>query len=291
MIRDKDSFSEQCGFVTFAQNNTTTDYLKLAYCQALSIKCSQQKIKSYAVIVDAQTKSLITNEHKKVFDYIIEMPADDSQDDEWKLKNEWRAWDLTPFKQTMKVESDMLFTTNIDHWWDGIQQKDVCLTSKVINYEGNVSKCRTYRKLFDDNFLPDVYSGLMYFRFSKTGAIFFNYVKEIYKNWELFETTILKNCRDSNPTTDVVFSIAALLTGVEECIHPGLNYPMFSHMKGGIQGWSPNADWTEKLYSQFNDKMELTLGFTRQQYPTHYYQKSFVTDDLIQRYEDLYARQ
>ncbi len=283
-------FKEQRGFITFAQNNYTTDYLSLAYCQALSIKCSQRVTTSYAVIVDAATNAKLEDRHMKVFDHVIVMPQDDSADDCWKLRNEWQVWNLTPYKQTMKVESDMLFTTNIDHWWDGIQQKDVCMTSHVLDYEGNVATCRAYRKLFDDNNLPDVYSGLMYFRYSKTGAIFFNYVKEIYKNWELFKTSILTNCRDEAPTTDVVFAIATILTGVEECTHPGLSFPTFSHMKGGMQGWAASADWTEKLYSQFNDKMELTVGFTRQQNPFHYYKKTFVTEDLISRYEDAYAR-
>ena len=37
---------------------------------------------------------------------------------EWKLSNEWQVFNLTPFKHTIKLEADMLFTTNTDWWWN-----------------------------------------------------------------------------------------------------------------------------------------------------------------------------
>lgn len=290
MSRTRESFKEQCGFLTIAQNTDTTDYLNLAYLQALSIKTSQRRVTSYAVLVDEHTNALVTEKHRKVFDYVIVMPQDDSKNDNWKLRNEWQVWNLTPFRETIKLESDILFTVCIDHWWDGLRLTDVCLTSHVMNYEGNVATCRAYRKLFDDNSLPDVYNGVAYFRFTKTAAEFFGYVKLIYAEWELFKTTMLKNCRDDNPTTDVVYAIAALLTGVEQCTNPALPYPTFVHMKGGMQGWGAGTDWTDTVYSQLNDKLDLTIGFTRQTYPVHYYQKTFASTDVVKRFEDVYAR-
>ena len=41
---------------------------------------------------------------------------------------------------------------------------------------------RDYRKLFDDNELPDVYNGLMYFRYSQESAEFFWLAEKIFKN-------------------------------------------------------------------------------------------------------------
>lgn len=282
-----DRFKEQKGYLTFAQNSPTTNYLDLAYCQALSIKCSQ-KINSYAVIVDEETNATVTDEHRKVFDYVIVMSQDDAKDDTWKLKNEWQAWHLTPFKETMKIESDMLFPVSIDHWWPGLQITDVCMATNIRDVTGTVSKSRAYRKLFDENNLPDVYTGLMYFRYSRTSCEFYNLVRQVYDQWPMFRDEILVNCKDEEPTTDVVFAIAALLIGVENCTNPTLSYPTFAHMKGAINGWGANDDWTTKLYAQFDDTMKLTAGFTKQQYPFHYYQKSFVTHELIQKYEHTY---
>ena len=288
-MRSPKSFKEQQGYFTFAQNNDTTDYLTLAYVQALSVKCTQ-KINKFAVAVDARTKEYVTDKHRAIFDYIIDIPDDLAAHSSWKLKNEWKAWWLTPFKETVKLESDLLLTTNIDHWWAGYRHHEVLLTSNVLDYEGNVSNTRDYRRLFDDNLLPNVYNGFMYFRFGQKSLKFFLYAQHVFENWDLYKTKVLNNCRDPEPTTDVAYAIAASMLGVEQCTNPALSYPTFAHMKGAISGFESNARWTDKLYSQIDKDLNLTIGFTRQQYPVHYYLKDFITPEVVEKYEQYYAR-
>lgn len=285
-MRRPDSFKEQQGYFTFAQNTEDVNYLELAYAQALSIKCTQ-KTNSYAVAVDTKTKELITNRHREVFDYVIDIHYDENTaDSKWKLANEWQAWWLTPFKETIKLESDILFTRNIDHWWHGLRKQEVCLTSKILNYEGTVSNCRSYRELFDVNRLPDVYNGFMYFRFGSISMEFFNLARLIYQNWSEFKNEILIKCHDDFPTTDVVFAIAAQLIGVENCTNPGLDYPTFVHMKGAVNRLNSSDDWQEYYYAQLDDQLRMMIGFSRQHYPVHYFQKNFVTPELIEKYEN-----
>jgi hypothetical protein len=290
-MRRPDSFKEQKGFLTIAQNNSETDYLNLAYCQALSIKCTQKQVQSYAVIVDAETKAKLEPKHHEVFDHIIDLPEDDSEDDSWKFKNEWKVWWLTPYKETIKLESDILFTRSIDLWWHGLSQKEVTLTSSVRDYEGEVATSRAYRRLFDDNALPDVYNGLMYFRYGRISRDFFIYARYVFEHWDEFKSRVLKNCRDEEPTTDVVYAIAAEMLGVENCINPALSYPTFTHMKGAIQGWGTSDDWTKKLYTQIDDDLNLTVGFNRQLFPFHYQKKDFMSNDIVAKYEREYHRQ
>lgn len=286
-MRRPDSFKEQRGFFTFAQNNSETDYLKLAYVQALSIKATQRAVTSFAVAVDSATKETITDRHREVFDYIIDIRNDTAAADHWKLKNEWQAWWLTPFKETIKLESDILFPCNIDHWWDGLSQREVTLTSSIRDYEGNVATSRAYRKLFDENLLPDVYNGVMYFRYGRVSLDFFVYARYVFENWSQFAENLL-NCRDEKPTTDVVFAIAADMLGKENCTNPVLSFPTFTHMKGAIQGWAAGTDWTKKLITEIDDDLHITTGFTRQLYPFHYQQKTFITDEVIEKYEHAY---
>lgn len=290
LMRKSDSFQEQQGYFTFVQNTDAVDYLELAYVQALSIKCTQ-KINSYAIAVDQQTKELINEQHRQVFDYIIDI-RDDHNDSSsvWKLANEWQAWWLTPFKETVKLEADMLFTRNIDHWWTGLRHQEVCLTSQIRTYENTVSNCRIYRRVFDDNNLPDVYNGFMYFRYGQTSLEFFKLAREIYQHWPLFRDQLLKNCREETPSTDLVYAIAAQLIGPERCTLPGLDYPSFVHMKGSVNGLNINSDWTKTYYAQLDDQLNLTVGFNRQVYPFHYYQKHFINDDIKHRFEQCYNR-
>jgi hypothetical protein len=278
-MRSPNTFSEQQGFLTFAQNTDEVDYLELAYYQAVSIKQTQQ-INSYAVAVDAQTKEKLNETHYRVFDYIVDLPVDHNEPtSRWKLANEWQAWHITPFKETIKLESDLLFTQNIDHWWTGLRHREVCLTTKIRDYEGTVSNDRTYRRMFDDSNLPDVYNGIMYFRFGQTSMQFFQVAELVYQHWPLFRDHVLTNCREDVPSTDVVFAIAAQLIGPELCTIPALDYPSFVHMKGAINRLDATADWRQALHFE-QDATDMFIGFTRQQWPVHYYQKDFLNERI-----------
>ena len=278
---------EQQGFLTIAQNNANTDYLKLAYVQAMSIKLTMPDSK-YAVLVDKDTELCITEKHRRVFDYVITINNDYAKDEEWKLSNEWQVFDLTPFKETIKLESDIIFTRSVKHWWNAFRLKDVVLSTGCRDYKQEISDCREYRRLFDDNELPDVYNGLMYFRYSQSAHSFFNLTKQLYANWEYISTTVLKNCRDKNPTTDVVYALAAKIIGVENTTLPSLDFINFVHMKPGINNW-PNDLWHEIVNYELDLPM-VRIAHTNQYHPIHYYCKDWITDEIVEEYENELGR-
>lgn len=270
------------GYFTFVQNSPTVDYLNIAYLQGLSIKATQ-KINNYAIAVDKETNKLITDEHEEVFDRIIVMEEDDAEGDDWKLANEWKAYHLTPFKETIKLDADILFPRNIDHWWKILQQKDICCTVNIRDIANNISTADKYRKLHKVNNLPNVYSGFTYFRYTETSKKFFRYVYAVFKNWAYFRDELLSDCRHEKANTDEAYAIAAMLLGEEECYNPASDIPTFVHMKGAINGW-PDVDWMKHVYAQVDDEANLTVGFNRQLYPFHYVNKDFATGELIERY-------
>jgi len=283
----KNPHQAQQGFLTFAQNSSTVDYLRLAYLQALNIKYTQ-KNNLCAVIVDAATHELITDQHRQVFDFVIELEQDHAQDQDWKLSNEWQAFWLTPFKETIKLESDLLFTRSIDHWWCALQQKDLVLSHGCKNYLQELSPARKYRRMFDETGLPDVYNGLMYFRFSKTASDFFRVAKNIFSDWPAVRDQCLTNCRDEHPTTDVVYALAAEVTGRENCTIPSMDFVNFVHMKPGIQNWSDSHSWQDYVMLEFDSGM-IRVNNINQYHPFHYQDKSFVTQEMIEYYEQRVA--
>jgi hypothetical protein len=214
----------QQGFLTIAQNTADVDYLRLAYVQAMSIKLTMPG-SQYAVIVDEETLSTVTDSHKKVFDHIITLPQDHAKVDTWKLANEWQVFSLTPFKETIKLESDILFTRSIDHWWTAFRLQDVCLSHGCRTYQQRESFIRKYRQVFDANRLPDVYNGLMYWRYSETSKRFFELARQIFENWADVRAE-LKNCEDAYPTTDVVYAVAAKIMDTA-CYNPSLDFVNF----------------------------------------------------------------
>jgi len=277
------------GFLTFAQNTAQVDYLKLAYAQACNFRSLHKNLK-YAVVIDKQTKSSVTKSCHEVFDYIIELPYDETAaDSQWKLANEYQAFACTPFKETIKVESDLLLTRSIEHWLTAFRFKDVVLSTGCKNYRQQLSNNRTYRQFFDDNDLPDVYNGLMYFRYSTFAQKFFATAKQILDAWDYLKIHVLRNCRETTPSTDVLYAVTAKTLGVELCTLPSFDFINFVHMKPAIQGWSSAGDWQEMTTVEHDEDM-IRIHNLNQYDPIHYYEKSFLTDERLTHYEQRYHR-
>lgn len=270
------------GFVTFAINTPEVDYLRLAYLQALNIKATQPK-SSVSVIVDVATQEKVNARHIDVFDHIITCDSGSTSSGQNNFQRESQVFRLTPYKETIKVESDLLFTRDISHWWTALRLKNLVLSTGCKNHWQLPSGVRKYRRVFDDNKLPDVYNGLMYFRYSQEANKFFSVANYIFENWETVKST-LKNCRDERATTDVVYAVTAHILGAEEYTIPSLDFFNFVHMKSGIQGWNDEHPWTNYALSEVDGNM-LRINNLNQYSPVHYYHKEFATDELIEHYE------
>jgi hypothetical protein len=267
----------QLGFLTVACNTEQTNYLQLAYVQALNVK-QTQKNNQFAVVVDKATRQKVTDQHKKTFDYIIEAPEHSFGP----YGTEAFLFELTPFKETIKLESDLIFTRSIDHWIHAFRLRDVMLSTGCRDYKQQIAVSRRYRKAFDDNNLPDIYNGLMYFRFTKTARDFFDTAKKIYSEWNSIVNT-LKNCREEVPSTDIVFALAARTIGEELCTLPSADFVNFVHMKPAINGFNEGLAFDEVFVTEIDHNM-IRVNNINQLHPLHYYNKNFVKQ-VAEHYE------
>ena len=271
---------EQQGFVTIAANTAETDYLRLAYLQALNVKATQ-KINKFAVIVDAATATQVQDYHRTAFDYIIEVPG--SVTGPFGL--EPLAFWSTPFKETIKLESDLLFTRSVDHWWTTFRLRDIVMSTGCQTYQQQPATSRRYRKLFDDNHLPDVYTGLMYFRFSQTAANFFRTAKQVFEQWPAVRNLLL-GCNDQYATTDVAYAITANIIGPELCTVPSADFVNFVHMKPSINGYDETATFSQVYVTEFDSGM-IRINNINQYHPVHYHDKTFPTEALIDHFRSM----
>lgn len=260
------------GYVTIAQNTDSTDYLELAYIQALSIKLTQKQYTNYTVLVDERTRNDMQSEYLDVFDNVIDLIQDDARDHDWKLANEWQVGRLTPYKETVKIESDILVTTNIDHWWRIMQEREVCICTNIRDWEGNINNTMRYRKLFVENNLLNTYNGFSYFRFGKHSEEFWRALHYVYQHWPMYRDKILKNCREEHVSTDVAYAVTAKLVGEEHCYLP-YTTPSFVHMKGAVNGWHSGLNWQDHLIAQLDNNGVLSFNTQKQMYPVHYFIK------------------
>jgi len=280
------------GFFTFAQNTENTDYVRLAYALALSLKHSQSNVKNLSIGITPGTT--IDPRYAWVFDQIIEIPWGDSAlNSEWKLENEWKAYWATPYDETIKLDCDMLFFTDISSWWDKLssQSNDVIFANTVLNWRGEPISSDFYRKTFTKNKLPNIYTAFGYFRKSTFSHDVFTLAKIIFWNWETFYNEFLEPIeRPGYLSTDIVFSIAMKIMDQDKSSYRSIEIPTFTHMKSYIQGWNYDnisEDWREHVVPFFTPTAVCRIGNHRQFYPLHYQLKDFITDNILEIYEDL----
>lgn len=225
------------GYLILAVNNSTTDYVECARKLCRSIKQFHPDA-SVCLLTDTAVEA-------GEFDYVRLLPHGDlSSNTEWKLNNDWQVFSCSPYRETIKLEADMIATSPIDHWWTLFGKNDVFISTGCRNFYGELSQSRFYRRLFDDNNLPDVYNAITYWRLSQTAKEFFEIVRQIFENWQEFKS--LLKFPDEHPTTDVVYAMAALIIGPERVTLPVGIGPTIVHMKSKIIG-TQTEDWTREL--------------------------------------------
>lgn len=163
--------------------------------------------------------------------------------------NDWQMFAVSPYRQTIKLEADMICTSPIDHWWTLFEQRDVVISQGARTFYDEPAESRYYRKIFDQNNLPDVYNAITYWRLSQTAKEFFNLVKVIFQNWSEYKK--LLKFPDDVPTTDVVYAIAAIIMGIETVTLPPGVGPTIVHMKRYINPIQTD-NWTKELVWENN---------------------------------------
>lgn len=272
------------GYLCVVQNTADVDYLKLAYLQAMSCYITQPKINNFSILIDKETFKLVEDKHHKVFDTIIMIENDDAIDSKIKQQNEAKVFDASPYKRTIKTEADMLFSSDYSWYWDVCNPLNMVFTQQVYTYRNQLINNRSQRQLFDQNKLPNIYSGWTYFTFDKECKTFYDTIKLIVKDWAWYRDQYLINCRYDTPRTDELYAIAAKILNTT-LIDTKFG---FVHMKSELLGLSKQVDWTKILKFELHNDFTPVVGFVRQSKPLHYQVKTFVTNEMIEKYEQRY---
>jgi hypothetical protein len=276
------------GYLILAQNSND-DYVRLAYVLALSIKLTQTGTTSVSLVTDIP--DAVPAHYRSVFDHIIEIPwFDDALESDWKIENRWKIYHVTPYDQTILLDADMLFLSDVSHWWDYLEQNhDLFICHDVMTYRNELVTDRFYRRAFKSNDLPDIYSAFTYFKKSETAELFWKSVETIAKNWQKFYSLYITEDRPKHLSMDVVFSLAIKLLGLKDQTSSPFGYPRFVHMKSRVQNWkTASEDWMEHAGVYLNKHGSLKIGNYQQSEIIHYTEKKFLNDYVLYVFEDLY---
>jgi hypothetical protein len=250
------------------------DYLDMAIALAKSIKRTQSMVNSISIIVDCDVTT-----HSAV-DHFIELPKDLSGNAEWKIHNRCQFYDLSPYDETVILDADMLFLSDVSHWWQHLSEHELLITNRVKTYRDTWVESSPYRQTFIDNQLPNVYSAFAYFRKCSLSKEFFELVSSIIVNWETWTKIYTPNTRQTWPSMDVAMALATKILDIESEVTTSRSYPTFTHMKSGCLGWkSYSEDWREHIGTYVSDS-QLRLGNYPQSGILHYVVKDFINDEI-----------
>ena len=202
MTEYPDGFSLPRGYVIYAHNNLNIDYAALAICNSLLIK-KNLKHNTIALVTDNSTAQYMEHFYsskliRQAFDRIImvEKPTDESTrrfhdtrytvfEDTYNNTNRPNVYDLSPFEETILLDSDYLMLDNtMDLAWDSTE--DFMCNRKTIDLD-HKSNNFGFDNRFNEMSIPLYWATAVYFRKSEKSRLIFqlmNFVKENYAYYQ-----------------------------------------------------------------------------------------------------------
>ena len=243
---------------------TGKEYVTQAYLCAKSIR-ETQTISNVSIM----TSDVVPKEYLNVFDKVIDIPwlSETESKSLFLTEQRWKVFHVTPYNETVVLDTDMIFIDDVSHWWQYMSKYSVLLTSRVHDYKRNIIKDDYYRKAFTANNLPNVYCAYHYFKKDDTALEYYKMLELICKNYKHFYKTYLPKQTPSRSSMDINHAICVLATELKNYTIDSL---WFTHMKSHLQSFTQPTDcWldTIPIYADLND---VKIGNYRQAGILHY---------------------
>jgi hypothetical protein len=235
------------GYLIIAQGN----YVEMAELLAKSIKATQSTINDVHIVKNLDGDVML---------------------------NRAKAYDFSPFDETVMLDADMIFLDDISHWWDHLSKFPLVIADKVDTYRGEQVSHSPYRKTFKSNSLPNCYCAFTYFKKDPLAENFFKLIKIIIQNWDEWTLRYAPEDRQHWPSMDLAMAIA--LKVLDYNAFTSLKYPRFTHMKSGCQGWTNYSENWRKHIGCYVSNGQLRLGNYRQSGILHYVDKNLPNELL-----------
>lgn len=257
---------------------TGLDYIHQAEVCAKSIK-KTQAINNVSIMTDQP--ELVSN--KNLFDSIIHIPSQDNNQQEfYRTDIRWKTFHVTPYEETVVLDTDMIFLTDVSEWWKYLSNYDVCFTKNVRTYRNTAIVNNYYRKTFVENNLPNLYCAFHYFKQNQIALDYYLKLKQVCRNYKKYYEIYTPKQTPDLSSMDVNHAITVLEQGLDNYIFEPAS---FVHMKSHVQEWeNSNSNWLDTVPFYFTNNMELKIGNYLQHGIFHYTENAFC--DKIGKYFD-----
>lgn len=210
------------GVLIFAQNNSEIDYAKISFYTAMRVK----KFLQVPVTLVTDSKDWLLESQPAAadaFDQIITINSDDTTQTKkfydgtlssktliWKNLNRADCYDLSPYEETLVIDSDYIVSSNnLSAVWGSSKNFLIYKDSFDLAQWRDDSSFRYLNQLS----IPFYWATAFYFKKTQDTEAFFNLVKYIKENWSYYRA--LYNIDSTVFRNDFAFSIALNIMGEE----------------------------------------------------------------------------
>ena len=254
------------GYVMIA---TGDEYVKQAYLCAKSIK-ETQTINNVTLL----SSDNIPSKFKDVFDDVISIPhVDVNPNNLYRTDIRWKAFHVTPYEETVVLDTDMIFLTDVSHWWNKLKNHDVCFTKNVRTYKNNIVNNDYYRKTFTKNNIPMVYCAFHYFKQNDVALKYYKKLQKVCRNYKDYYKIYAPKNTPQVSSMDLNHGITVLEENIQNYIFQSAS---FVHMKSNVQDSElRQEDWTQSIPFYMDSNKKLKIGNYLQHGIFHYTQHEF----------------
>ena len=272
------------GYLIIVNEGADTNYTRLAYALALSIKNTQKEGYDKVALVIDDKQHIENYTSTWVFDHVIEYQGPEGWDSRSYMDQ------VTPFENTVCLDADMLFFRDYSHWAEYfIANSELYIANKAYTYRGELVTNDHYRKCFTNNNLPNLYSFYTFFiKDSLLAKEFFDLQRAIIKTPGRYSNEFLISHKPKVVGTDEAFALAANILDIADDIAYPLEFPRVVHMKGMIQNWPYPADTvSDHVGFYFDRNAKVKIGNFQQTDILHYVEKDKITLETINILEEI----
>lgn len=197
------------GILVFAYNNSEIDYIQQACFLAKSVK--KYLNLPLSVITDVMPekkyinffdKIIIFNTKQKSKNKIYRDGSNIEKPLEFKNMNRANAYSLTPYDETILMDTDIILNNNIFlNCFQNIGNFLIYDTSPNLNY-----KIKNLYQNINDKGIKFYWASVIYFKKTEINKIFFNLIEHIKDNWDHYK--LIYGITQSYYRNDYAFSIA-----------------------------------------------------------------------------------
>ena len=257
-------------------------YIEQAYLCALSLKAAGNDT-PISLFTDKEVEN-----KNNVFDKVIvdEWPVFDSSP--YQVLNRWKTYHYTPYVETIVLDADTLVLQDISDWWSFFGKYNLFFPTTVYTYRNVPLTSDYYRKAFYENRLPNIYTGIHYFKKGEQAHLFFKWLETVSNNWELFYGNFCKEHYPKVPSMDLSTAIVTKILELDKDVtNSKISFLKFVHMKLYGQDWQTirTDRWIDQVGIYLTKDLNLIIGNYLQTGIFHYVENDFVTDEIVQAFE------